>query len=94
MSRELHRRIEQLERKNRQLRGRIGLLERQVETLEHDKEALRLELQEERAQHAITRQHLAELIHATEHADERFQAMLLAYGARHFSVLHRRCHLQ
>jgi len=67
--------IAALESVVRHLRAETGELKAQVEKLNHTLAATREELKEERAQHRVTKQRLAELIHAIEHADQRYRAM-------------------
>ena len=67
--------IAALESVVRHLRAETGGLKAQVEKLNHTLAATREELKEERAQHRVTKQRLAELIHAIEHADQRYRAM-------------------
>ena len=76
MAEELSQKIQKLEKVNRQLHARVGMLEQQIDSLIHEKDACKCELQEERAQHAVTKEKLADLVHAVNHADERHRAML------------------
>ncbi|MCJ8336175.1 MAG: IS66 family transposase [Epibacterium sp.] len=59
-------RIAQLEAQVRRQQARIDQLERQVEQLTHERDVAREELNEERLQHKITRQHLRELTEAVQ----------------------------
>jgi transposase/regulator of replication initiation timing len=68
--------IAALERLVLALRGEIGGLKRQVESLTEELATTRLELKEERAQHRVTKQRLSELINAIEHTNERHRALV------------------
>ena len=66
----------------RKQQAHIDRLQRRNEALTVEQKATQHQLQEERAQHALTKQRLAELIHAIEHADQRYRTMLRReYGA-------------
>lgn len=76
------RRIQALEMRVRKQQVLIDHLQRRNEALTVELKATQHQLQEERAQHALTKQRLAELIHAIEHADQRYRNMLRReYGA-------------
>lgn len=76
MSQEFIQRIKKLEDKNGKQQAQVGLLQQQVEKLQHEKQVLEMELKEERLQHTETRDRISELIEAVNHADERYRMVL------------------
>lgn len=76
MSCESDKRIRRLEEIVRQQKAIIDRQSREITRLTEELKVARLELAEERQQHAETKRRLQELVHAVSNADERYQSVL------------------
>lgn len=74
-------RIKTIEARLRQQQAEIDQLKRQLERVTNERDVARLELQEERIQHNITRQHLRELTEAIETLSEKHRQLLRRHYA-------------